>query len=319
VLDLAKVEAGKMEFRPETVNLAALVAEVRDVVRGLAANKRLRLTTQVDPEVTTAVIDSARVKQILYNYLSNAIKFTDEGGNVDVRIGPDGPSHFRIDVIDTGIGIAPGQIDKLFVEFQQLDAGAAKKYQGSGLGLALTKRLAEAHGGRVVVQSAPGRGSTFSVILPRALPAALDADTAKPPGAWSTGRTILVVDDDGAALKLADVALRELGCQVIGTADPEAALNDAAATPPAAVILDLLMPALDGFEFVARLRAISSCRHVPVVIWTVKDIDADDRRRLQGAAVAILSKSAGGPRELVEQIRGLLAHDPLTTGGRGGV
>jgi PAS domain S-box-containing protein len=168
VLDLAKVESGKMEFRPVQVDIGNLVQEVRDVVRGLAATKRLRLEHSVDEAVKTVVVDASRVKQILYNYLSNGIKFTPEGGKITVRVLPEGQANFRIDVQDTGIGIAPDAIDKLFVEFQQLDASPSKKYQGTGLGLALSKRMAEAHGGSVEVRSELGKGSVFSVILPRA-------------------------------------------------------------------------------------------------------------------------------------------------------
>jgi len=112
-------------------------------------------------------VDASRVKQILYNYLSNGIKFTPEGGKIVVRVTPEGAERFRIDVEDTGIGIAKEALDKLFVEFQQLDASSAKKYQGTGLGLALTRRLAEAHGGSVEVRSELGKGSVFSVVLPR--------------------------------------------------------------------------------------------------------------------------------------------------------
>jgi protein-histidine pros-kinase len=168
VLDLAKVESGKMVIRPERVDLARLTEEVRDVLRGLAAAKRLRVGIAVDPAVASVTADPARVKQILYNFLSNAIKFTGDEGRIDIRIIGDGPDMFQIDVEDTGVGIAPEDLDHLFVEFQQLDASAAKRYPGTGLGLALTKRIAEAHGGRVAVRSTLGVGSTFSAILPRA-------------------------------------------------------------------------------------------------------------------------------------------------------
>jgi signal transduction histidine kinase len=167
VLDLAKVESGKMEFRLETVDLAKVLGEVRDVLRGLASTKRIQLETSVDPDVSHATVDASRLKQILYNYLSNAIKFTPEKGRVSARIAPQGPDLFRVDVEDTGIGIPEESFGKLFVEFQQLDASTAKKYPGTGLGWALTKRIAEAHGGRVEVCSTVGVGSTFSVILPR--------------------------------------------------------------------------------------------------------------------------------------------------------
>jgi protein-histidine pros-kinase len=166
VLDLAKVESGKMDFRPEPTDIGKLVGEVRDILRGLAANKRISVQTRVAPELQSVTIDPARVKQVLYNFLSNAIKFTPDGGSVTICACAQGADLFRLDVEDTGIGIAPDDYGKLFVEFQQLDATSAKKYQGTGLGLALTKRIIEAQGGRVEVRSSPGRGSTFSAILP---------------------------------------------------------------------------------------------------------------------------------------------------------
>jgi signal transduction histidine kinase len=167
VLDLSKVEAGKMEFNPGPVNLEQLIREVRDILRGLAANKNLTIDVRVDREVVLVVVDAARMKQVLYNYLSNAIKFTPDSGRISVCAVADGPDLFRIDVIDTGIGVSPENLARLFVEFQQLDASTAKRYQGTGLGLALTKRIVEAQGGRVEVRSAPGQGSTFSAIIPR--------------------------------------------------------------------------------------------------------------------------------------------------------
>src|SRR5262249_55798386 len=166
VLDLAKVEAGAIRIRAARVNLPDLLAEVQAVLSGLADAKRLTLTVDVHPDRVTAMADPARLKQMLYNYLSNAIKFTPEGGSVHVCVLPECDCWFRIDVEDSGIVIAVTDLPKLFVEFQQLDAGAGKKYQGTGLGLALTKRLAEAHGGRVEVRSEPGHGSTFSAVLP---------------------------------------------------------------------------------------------------------------------------------------------------------
>jgi PAS domain S-box-containing protein len=167
ILDLAKVESGKMEFRPQKVDLGRLVGEVRDILRGLAGGKQLRVEIEIDPGVGTVVVDPARLKQVLYNYLSNAIKFTPDGGNITLRVTNEAPDHFRLSVIDTGIGIAPEDLGRLFVEFQQLDASAAKRFQGTGLGLALTKRIVEAHGGRVEVSSVLGVGSTFVAVLPK--------------------------------------------------------------------------------------------------------------------------------------------------------
>jgi signal transduction histidine kinase len=178
VLDLAKVEAGRMEFRPESVHLTTLIHEVCDVLCGLAADKRLRINSVVDSGVDTVVIDSARLKQVLLNYLSNAIKFTRDEGQIDVRVAPDGLESFRLDVEDSGIGIAAQDLEKLFSEFQQVGE-AATLHQGTGMGLALTRRLVEAQGGRVEVRSTLGVGSTFSAILPRSARAIPGTESAQ--------------------------------------------------------------------------------------------------------------------------------------------
>jgi len=307
VLDLAKIESGKMEFRTESVDLARLAREVCDILRGLAASRRLEVEIKLDPEVQTVVVDPSRVKQILYNYLSNAIKFTPPSGRITIRILPEGPTKFRIDVEDTGVGIAADDIAKLFVEFQQLDASAAKEYQGTGLGLALTKKLAEAHGGSVAVRSAPGKGSTFTAILPRVMTIARGEQAMGAlAGPESGNRTILVVDDDPSSLKLASLALREMGYNPVCSTDPEDALRSVAANPPAIVIVDLLMPEVDGFEFVSRFRAMPAGRDVPIIVWTVKDLDAAEQRRLHPSITALVSKNVGGSRALVDELRRIL-------------
>ncbi|HEV3330429.1 MAG TPA: ATP-binding protein [Bryobacteraceae bacterium] len=163
ILDLSKVEAGKMEFCPEPCQIETLVAEVRDVIRPLAEKKRVELLTHIPREIG-AVIDASRFKQVLYNYLSNAVKFTSEGGWVTIRVLPE-ENQFRLEVEDTGIGIPANEISKLFQEFQQLP-NSRKAGQGTGLGLALTRRIVEAQGGSVSVTSTPGVGSVFTAVLP---------------------------------------------------------------------------------------------------------------------------------------------------------
>ena len=167
VLDLTKVEAGKMEFRPEILDLPKVVLEVKDILRGLAAQKRLTVEAQVDPALSRVVLDGSKFKQVLYNYLSNAIKFTPEQGRILVRVTPQDAQRFRLEVEDNGIGIKERDLHKLFIEFQQLDEGSAKKYAGTGLGLALTKRIVEAQGGEVGVRSQVGQGSAFWAVFPR--------------------------------------------------------------------------------------------------------------------------------------------------------
>jgi PAS domain S-box-containing protein len=171
VLDLAKVESGTLQVVPEPVDLARVVCEVRDILRGVAIDRKLDLELQLADDLGSAVVDPAKLRQILYNYVSNAVKFTPEGGRVMIRAALAGDA-FRIEVEDTGIGIASEDQRYLFLPFRQLDASPTKRYQGTGLGLALAKRLAEAHGGRVGMHSARGVGSTFWVELPRVPPAA---------------------------------------------------------------------------------------------------------------------------------------------------
>jgi signal transduction histidine kinase len=167
VLDLAKVEAGRMEFHPEPIDLAQLVGEVRDILRAVAAGKQIRIDTTIDSTCGGLELDPGKLKQVLYNYLSNALKFTPDSGRVFIRVRPEGLDSFRVEVEDTGIGIRPEDVRNLFTEFRQLDSSASKKYQGTGLGLALTRRITEAQGGRVGVHSLVGKGSTFFVVLPR--------------------------------------------------------------------------------------------------------------------------------------------------------
>ena len=164
ILDLSKVEAGRIEFRPERTAIETLVREVCDVVRPLAEKKDLQLGFDV-PEGLTANLDPGRFKQVLYNYLSNAMKFTPRGGSVSVRVTRDGDSFFRLEVEDSGIGIAPGEVEQLFQEFQQLP-NSRKAEQGTGLGLAVTRHIVEAQGGTVAARSLLGRGSVFSAVLP---------------------------------------------------------------------------------------------------------------------------------------------------------
>jgi signal transduction histidine kinase len=152
-----------MEFCPEACHIEALVAEVRDVIRPLAEKKRIELLTDIPREIP-AMIDASRFKQVLYNYLSNAVKFTPEGGWITIRLAVEG-LQFRLEVEDTGIGIHPEEISRLFQEFQQLP-NSRKAGQGTGLGLALTRRIVEAQGGAIGVRSTPGIGSVFSAVLP---------------------------------------------------------------------------------------------------------------------------------------------------------
>jgi PAS domain S-box-containing protein len=167
VLDLAKVEAGKLELAPRPLDLPGLVDEVTGMLHAEAERKRISVEVQLDRALDDLVLDPSRLKQVLYNFLSNAIKFTDAGGRVQVRARAEDDTWWRIEVEDNGVGIAPADQARLFMPFQQVHSGLAKTHGGTGLGLALTRRLAELQGGSVGLRSEPGVGSVFHVRLPR--------------------------------------------------------------------------------------------------------------------------------------------------------
>lgn len=167
LLDLAKIEAGKVELAPESFSLRECVAEVVGVLRPLIVEKKLQVSENVDLDDDHATLDAQKIKQVLYNLLSNAIKFTPEGGQVTVRLTAAEHDRIAISIHDTGIGIRQEDLSRLFVEFQQLDGSSTRRFQGTGLGLALTKKLVSLHGGTIQVASEFGRGTTFTVHLPR--------------------------------------------------------------------------------------------------------------------------------------------------------
>ncbi len=166
LLELGKIEAGKIDFNPQSTDIVKLVTEVRDVLVGLAMDKNITISIDVQPDLSYVIVDQNKLKQVLYNYLSNGIKFSRDGGRIKLQITKDMQGTLRIDVEDNGIGIEPENITKLFCEFQQFNSGSKVENVGTGLGLALTKKIVEAQGGRVSVSSTKGAGSVFSAFIP---------------------------------------------------------------------------------------------------------------------------------------------------------
>lgn len=168
VLDLSKVEAGRMDLYPQAFDTAKAIGEIRAVVSPISKKKDIQVRVEVHPEATTTTLDLQKFKQVLFNLLSNAVKFTDEGGTVTVTADRDGQGRLCLAVRDTGIGIEEADLQRVFQEFTQIDSGNARRYEGTGLGLALTRKLVEFQGGSIAVVSRPGAGSTFTVVLPQA-------------------------------------------------------------------------------------------------------------------------------------------------------
>jgi CheY-like chemotaxis protein len=263
MLDLARVESGKLEFNPEPVAPEKLVDEVIQLLETLALSKDIQIEKSVSAELGVVIVDGGRVKQILYNYLSNAVKFTPEGGRVIVRAVPEPPDRFRLEVEDSGIGIRPEDIDGLFTECRQLDDGRGKRYQGTGLGLARTRRIVEAQGGEVGVRSTPGEGSVFHAVLP----CMFQQKSVSPEG--ETPRLLVVESDPLDADLLADLLARAgLGVEIAATEAETLALCRLRRF--AAILLSPSRPAAQNAELFQKIRARSGAsgvnRNTPIIV-----------------------------------------------------
>jgi len=292
LLDLAKVEAGKVTLRPAPFAVAELLGGLRAALRPLQHGAVELLFDEV-PELPLLVSDEGKVAQILRNLVSNALKFTRSG---TVRVGVErrgGELVFA--VADTGIGIAPEDLERIFDEFSQVEsAQGGGRQKGTGLGLPLSRQLAALLGGRITVESAPGRGSVFRLHLP--LPA---GEEAPPPG------MVLVIDDDESFRYVFRQWISEMGYPVMEAAGGREGLAMARAARPRAVVLDLRMPDLDGAAVLRALRAEAATRDIPVVVATASTIDDGLRATLEGAA-ALLSKDRLGREGLAEALRRIL-------------
>jgi signal transduction histidine kinase/CheY-like chemotaxis protein len=272
VLDLTKVEAGRLELQHEPIDLSAAIAESIAGLRPLADRKSLVVTSDV--ERTFVVADRGRLRQILYNLLSNAIKFTPEGGHIEV-VARSTPAGTTIAVVDSGIGIAPEDQQHVFDEFRQVGDTAGRE-AGTGLGLALSRRLAEAHGGTIELSSEIGVGSRFTVTLPEVAEHTVTPLEPSPPSTPAPSEVgsraiVLVIEDDPGAVRLLRTYLEGDGYEVRMAADGESGLAEAAANPPGAIILDVLLPGIDGWEVLRRLKLDERLRNIPVLMVTVVD------------------------------------------------
>jgi len=274
ILDLAKVEAGKTELHRVSLKVADTLAEVAAIIEPLARQAQLRLAVEVEPNLPSLVADRAKLKQVLYNLLSNAVKFTAAGGEVTVmarRV----EDAVCFSVRDTGIGIHPRDYPKLFREFQQLDGSYTRKYEGTGLGLALSKRFVEMHGGRIWAESQPGHGSTFTFAVPLSVPltgqAGLDWSAVEEVDAAPGRPLVLVVDDDRPAAEATGRLLRQAGYRVTYARTGEDAVRKALSLDPHLILLEVVLPKKDGWTVLQELKVLPATRDTPVMIASVME------------------------------------------------
>ena len=288
VLDLSKIEAGKLELSPESVNLAPLIDEVIGTARQLAEQNKNRLVVESQEKLGPLTVDPMRLRQILLNLLSNACKFTKQGEvTLRVRKVVDGHSWVEFAVADTGIGMTPEQQAKLFEEFTQADTSTARQYGGTGLGLAITRKLARMMGGEVTVASEPGKGSVFTVRLPGSADSLAESSIGPDGSCPPSTNCILVIDDDATARELISDHLKAEGFSVVAAAGGLEGLKLAKELRPTVITLDVMMPDLDGWSVLAALRQDPELAEIPVIMVTIVD---EHRRGIALGAAGYLTK-----------------------------
>jgi len=285
ILDLSKIEAGKLELNLETVNLDEFCQSCLLFVRTQAMQKQIGVAFEHDGRRGTFPADARRFKQVLVNLLTNAVKFTPPGGNIGLRVAtPEGEGRIRFTVWDTGIGIAPAESAKLFQAFSQIDSGLSRAQEGTGLGLALVGKLVELHGGSVVLESEPGKGSRFIVTLPLVeSPASVQPWTpgASVAAACQDFHRVLIIEDDPTSGAILAGFLAELGLDSRQHLRGETAISAVLRERPDLILLDILLPGESGWVVLAKLKEHPETRGIPVIV--VSFVEEPEKSRALGA------------------------------------
>jgi len=347
ILDLSKIEAGRMELYLETFSVEQMLQEVKSTVALLVAKRGNQLVLDSSAPLGEITTDLTKVRQSLLNLISNAAKFT-ENGTVTLatqRKTIDQREWIEFQVIDSGIGIAENKLGILFDEFTQADDSTTRNYGGTGLGLAITKRFCEMLGGTISVESQPGEGATFTICLPAVAVSTAESEDnvagvieeSKSPVELSTvqlssfdsvtnkvlaidddpnmvdipdqaARPILVLEDDTTMRKMLCRTLVKEGWEVREASNGKVALEKIQQEIPGMILLDLLMPIMDGFTFLKELRKEASWRDIPVLVITSKDITREEKKILEEQVVTVLQKGAATRQNLLEQVSSTIQH-----------
>jgi len=278
VLDLSKIEAGKMTVYCETIDVEAMLREVDATIHPLIQKNRNRLELELGPGLGRMLSDLTKIRQTLFNLLSNAAKFTENGliRLTAARLNQSGVDWVRFSVEDNGIGMTPAQLEKLFQAFSQADASTARKYGGTGLGLAISRKICQILGGDITVTSKPGEGSAFTVMLPATAPEAQPEATPEttapaPPIPPVHSPKIVVIDDDPSVLELMQRFLTREGFAVHTANNGREGVELARRIQPIAITTDVMMPGMDGWSVITALKSDPATADIPIILVSVTD------------------------------------------------
>ncbi|HYO51540.1 ATP-binding protein [Archangium sp.] len=320
LLDLAKIESGRSEVLPTRFSVAELFGALRGMLRPLRVHEGVSLVFDEPEGLPELHTDERKLSQILRNLVSNALKFTTRG-EVRVSVAPGPQDSVVFSVRDTGVGIAPEDQERIFEEFVQVEGPHQQGVKGTGLGLPLSRRLAELLGGSLIMESQPGQGSTFHAAVSRdytrwrGVAGEEGGSSPTVEQDFSPARTVLIIDDDEVARYLLQRLLSEVSLQFREAASGPEGLRLAGEVRPATILLDLSLPGMDGFEVLEALRREPATRNIPVIIHTSRSLTEQERGRLLPHVVGILPKSGLTRDVALELLQQALSGSGLWPGG----
>ena len=303
IIDLSTVEAGPLELELGDVSLHATLDGALAMHREKALKSRITLHMDLAPEADVRILaDQGKLKRIMFTLLANAVKFTPAGGSVNVSALRDG-DFIEITVADTGLGIKVENIPKVFqASPQQLQAADTGKAEDIGPGLVLIRQLVELHGGRIWVKSFFGMGSRFSFTLPLSPAEIVAVPACRADNLCGAGKTVLLIEDEKLTLAATEHALHDKGYRVLRAKDGETGLEMARRAPLDLIILDIMLPGINGFDVVERLRNEQVAENVPILILTSMKILSVDRERLAGKVWRIAGKGSLSTHEFINLV-----------------
>jgi CheY-like chemotaxis protein len=305
VLDLSKIEAGKLELSYEPTEPAAALKGLMQLLQGQAKAKGLYLRAEVDEDLAWVETDPVRLHQCLFNLIGNAVKFTSQGG-VTVRMTVPAPSRLRVEIEDTGAGLSEEVMGRLFQRFEQADRTTTRNHGGTGLGLAITKKLVSLMGGEIGVESAEGQGATFWFEI-EAVPCAPAAHAEAVQGLSLEGLRILLVDDNPTNRMVGSKILQSLDAEAVTAEDGASAVEAACVGAFDLILMDINMPGMDGMEATRRIRALPGPVAATPIVALTANVMSEQRATYIAAGMNGVVAKPFSPTTLLTEIARILS------------